>query len=72
MVTKVLIRDPFVCDDLIQERKRKGLDHHDEVWEGMYVMPTMPNNANQDLLDDLGDILTEVVKREKRGKKFRW
>jgi Uma2 family endonuclease len=70
MVTGLLIRDAGLFDLLIQERKRKGIDRYDEVWEGMYVMPSMPNNAHQKLLDDLGDILTEVVKREKKGEKY--
>ncbi len=69
MATGLLIRDAGLAELLIEERKRKGLDLYDEVWEGIYVMPSMPNNAHQKLLDDLGDILTEVVKREKRGEK---
>jgi len=70
MVTGVLIRDAGVFNQLLQERKRKGLDLYDEVWEGMYVMPSMPTNAHQKLLDDLGDVLTEVVKRGKMGDKY--
>jgi Uma2 family endonuclease len=71
MVTRLLIRDAGLSNRLIEERKRKGIDLYDEVWEGMYVMPSMPNNAHQKLLDNLGDILTEVVKRGKMGDKFR-
>jgi Uma2 family endonuclease len=70
MVTRLLIEDAGLCDALIQERKQKGIDLYDEVWEGMYVMPSMPNNAHQKLLDDLGDIYTEVVKRGKMGNKY--
>jgi Uma2 family endonuclease len=70
MVQGLLIRDAELFDRLIEERKRKGLDRYDEVWEGMYVMASMPNNAHQKVLDDLGDILTEVVKRGKLGDKF--
>src|SRR5271154_6479064 len=69
MVTRLLIRDAGIFDELIQERKRKGLDRYDEVWEGMYVMPSMPTNAHQKLLDDLGDVLTEAVERGKMGEK---
>jgi Uma2 family endonuclease len=70
MVTRLLIRDAGLLGQLIRERKRKGIDLYDEVWEGMYVMPSMPTNAHQKLLDDLGDILTDVVKREKLGDKY--
>jgi Uma2 family endonuclease len=70
MVTGLLIRDAGLFGRLIRERKRKGIDLYDEVWDGMYVMPSMPGNAHQKLLDDLGDILTEVVKRGKMGDKY--
>src|ERR1700730_7580181 len=65
-----LVLDEGLLDRLIADRKGKGLDLYDEVWEGMYVMPSMPNNAHQKVLDDLGDILTEVVKRGKMGNKY--
>jgi Uma2 family endonuclease len=69
MVNGLLIRDSGLADQLIEERKRKGIDLYDEVWEGMYVMPAMPTWAHQKILDDLGDILTEVVKRGRIGDK---
>jgi Uma2 family endonuclease len=70
MVTGLLIRDAELFDRLIQERKRKGIDLYDEVWEGMYVMPSMPNNAHQLLVSDLDDIFREVVKKEGRGQSY--
>ncbi len=70
MAHGLLIRDAELSERLIAERKRTGVDRYDEVWEGMYVMAAMPNNAHQKLLDDLGDILTEVVKRGKLGDKY--
>src|SRR5262249_42785043 len=69
-MTRLLIRDDGVGDDLIQERKRRGLDLYDEVWEGMYVMPSMPNNVHQELVDDLGAIFNEVIKRPGLGKTY--
>jgi Uma2 family endonuclease len=69
VITRFRTNDAAVAYQIIQERKRKGIDLYDEVWEGMYVMPSMPTNEHQKTLDDLGDILTEVVKREKKGKK---
>ena len=45
MVTGLLIRDAGLFGQLIEERKRQGIDLHDEVWEGMYVMPTLPSNV---------------------------
>ena len=55
-----LIKDASLLDQLVAERKRLGIDLHDEVWEGMYVMPSMPSNAHQELLDDLSDALTDA------------
>jgi Uma2 family endonuclease len=70
MVTGLLIRDAGLADHLIQERKRKGLDLYDEVWEGMYVMPSMPTNPHQLLVGDLDDIFREVVKKAGLGQTY--
>src|SRR5436190_16538336 len=69
-MTRLLVLDGAKADDLIRERKRLGIDKYDEVWEGMYVMPSMPTNAHQKIVDDLGDILSEVVKRTGLGEKY--
>jgi Uma2 family endonuclease len=70
MVTGLLIRDAGLADQLIQERKRKGIDLYDEVWEGMYVLPSMPNNAHQLVVGDLGDVFREVVKKAGLGQSY--
>jgi Uma2 family endonuclease len=70
MAKGLLIRDAGLSDRLIQERKRLGIDLYDEVWEGLYVMPSMPNNAHQLLVGDLGDVLREVVKKAGRGQTY--
>jgi Uma2 family endonuclease len=67
---RVLVTDSDRADDMIQERKRLGLDRYDEVWDGVYVMPSMPTNVHQKIVDDLGDILSEVVKRSGLGEKY--
>src|SRR5437763_7792774 len=65
---QVLVKDVDRADELIQERKRKGADRYDEVWNGVYVMPSMPSLEHQELVHDLGAIFDEVVKRPKLGK----
>src|SRR4051812_18587921 len=67
---KMAILADYILDSLIEERKRLGLDRYDEVWEGMYVMPSMPTNTHQKLVADLSDILTEVIKRAALGEHF--
>src|SRR5262249_43854475 len=70
MVKGLLIRDDGLSDQLIQERKRKGIDLYDEVWEGMYVMPSMPNNAHQLLVSDLDIIFHEVIRKPGLGRGY--
>jgi hypothetical protein len=53
MFTRVLIRDAGLFNRLIQERKQKGIDSHDEVWDGVYVMPSMPTLEHQELVHHL-------------------
>jgi Uma2 family endonuclease len=66
----MVIRDSDVCDALIRERKRKGLDLYDEVWDGVYVMPSMPTLEHQELVHSLGVISDTVVRRPGLGKVY--
>jgi Uma2 family endonuclease len=66
----VLVKDIDRADELIEERKRIGADRYDEVWDGVYVMPSMPTLEHQELVSDLDAIFTEVVKRSGLGKVY--
>src|SRR5205085_6957633 len=55
-----LVQDEDLLDRIIQERKRMGIDLYDEVWEGMYVMPSLPSLEHQKLVLDLSMILVDV------------
>src|SRR5262249_61534352 len=59
-----LLLDPDVLEDLIQERRERGIDLYDEVWDGVYVMPSMPSLPHQRLVHDLEIPLHEVVVRD--------
>jgi Uma2 family endonuclease len=63
----MLVADPFVERDLIAERKAKGLDRYDEVWEGMYVIMPSPDNEHQDLILELSVIGVAAIKRPGLG-----
>ena len=39
-----LVIDPPLEQRLREDRHARGADHHDEVWNGVYVMTPMPNN----------------------------
>jgi len=67
---QVLVKDMDRADELIQERKRRGADRYDEVWDGVYVMPSMPSLEHQELVSDLTTICVEVVKRPGLGKVY--
>jgi Uma2 family endonuclease len=69
-MTRLLIRDDKVANDLIQERKRQGLDLYDEVWEGMYVMPTMPNLEHQKMVRRLSTLFAEVLEPHGAGEVY--
>src|SRR5262249_52153189 len=67
---QVLVKDIDPADELIRERRRKGADRYDEVWDRVYVMPSMPSLAHQELVHDLGTVFNEVVKRPGLGKVY--
>jgi Uma2 family endonuclease len=67
---QVLVKDAEQADELIRGRKRIGADRYDEVWDGVYVMPSMPNLDHQELVSDLDAIFVEVVKRPGLGKVY--
>lgn len=46
----LLVTDPYVEEQLIAKRQAAGLDHHDEVWDGVYVVSPNPNNEHQALV----------------------
>lgn len=57
----MLINDPRIEDRLREQRQAWGADHHDEVWEGVYVMAPLPNDEHQKLVLRLGSILDGVL-----------
>lgn len=70
VMSRVLILDPRAARELIRDRQKKGIDQHDEVWDGVYVMPPLANNAHQGLISLLTSILNQVITFEGRGRAF--
>jgi Uma2 family endonuclease len=58
---QVRILDEILAEGLISERKRLGIDLYDEVWDGVYVMPSMPILPHQKLVHDLEGVLDVVL-----------
>lgn len=62
-----LVADPIYAARLIQERKDRGIDHHDEIWDGVYVMAPAPNNEHQYLVSRLTYILNILIDSQNSG-----
>jgi len=60
-IVATLIAEPDLEHQLQAERRKLGLDAHDEVWEGVYFMPPIANNEHQSVQARFVAILTAVV-----------
>lgn len=58
---ETLIADPRLSQRLIDERRARGADRFDEVWEGVYVMAPAPNDEHQEVELRLARVLLEIV-----------
>ena len=56
-----LVTEPTAIANLIQDRQDRGIDHHDEVWEGVYFMAPAPNIEHQDLVGEILFILKLAI-----------
>ena len=58
----LLISDPAVSRRLIRQRRARGIDKRDEVWEGVYIVSPPPDDDHQDLSDMIGYALQTSVR----------
>lgn len=63
-----LVTDPDLAEQLIEDRKARGIDQRDEVWEGLYVMTPAPNDEHQDLVGGFTHVLRETIDHCQLGK----
>jgi Uma2 family endonuclease len=56
-----LIADPAVAERLIAERRARGWDRKDEVWDGVYIVMPDPNVDHQFLVGRLTAVFSEVI-----------
>ncbi|NOZ40296.1 MAG: Uma2 family endonuclease [Planctomycetes bacterium] len=63
-----LVTDPDLAEQLIKDRKFRGIDQRDEVWEGVYVMTPAPNDEHQDLVGGFTHVLRETIDHCQLGK----
>jgi Uma2 family endonuclease len=62
-----LVLDPYVSERLLRERRDRGIDVYDEVWEGVYVMAPAPNDEHQEIEMNFAQPLLEVVRNRNLG-----
>jgi len=62
-IMATVIHDRALAERLIAQRRAWGADHHDEVWEGVYMMSPLAGNEHQRIVGELTAILLEVVGR---------
>jgi Uma2 family endonuclease len=62
---RTLVLDPpsVGLDELLERRERLGLDHYDEVWEGVLHMNPPPTGEHQYVLEQLAELLGPLARR---------
>lgn len=60
-----VLRD--VTEAQIAERRRRGIDRYDEMWEGVLHMSPAPSDEHQRIVTELCAFLLPLVKRLRRG-----
>jgi Uma2 family endonuclease len=62
MPTLVMDPAPAEIDALIERRRRLGLDHRDEIWDGVYRMNPPPSHEHQVILQQLAELLGPLTR----------
>jgi Uma2 family endonuclease len=63
MPTLVMDPAPAEIDALIERRRRLGLDHRDEMWEGVYRLNPPPSLEHQVILQQLAELLGPLARQ---------
>ncbi len=51
-----LVLDDKVSEEIIRQRQERGIDQHDEVWEGVYVMPPLADDEHQAIVSGFDSV----------------
>jgi Uma2 family endonuclease len=62
MPTLVMDPAPVEIDELIERRRRLGLDHRDEMWDGVLHMNPPPTGEHQVILQQLAELLGPLAR----------
>jgi Uma2 family endonuclease len=62
-----IILDADLERKLIEERRARGADRFDEVWDGTYIMSPLADNEHQRLVARLTTALVQVIEESRLG-----
>jgi Uma2 family endonuclease len=65
---KVLIYDECLRNSLLRDRIKRGIDRHDEVWDGVYVILPTPTLPQQGLVTSLLHVFATEMKLREQGR----
>ena len=60
MPTVIHVPDEETFEEMIAEREKLGINHHDEVWDGEYVVMNVPANRHQRIVGRLTTVLEGI------------
>lgn len=66
----LLVLDQELARELRADRKARGIDQHDEVWEGVYVMSPIADNEHQEIVAGLTAAFYQAIGDAKAGSVF--
>jgi len=66
----MLVENPWLEEQLKEQRRALGIDQHDEVWEGVYFMAPLADNDHQDFVGGLTEVFRQVVNAAGLGRAF--
>lgn len=68
MIVRVLNQD--VSEEIVERRKKLGIDRKDEVWDGVYVVMPDPTIDHQRIVFQLTSIFSQTVRDKGIGEAF--
>lgn len=63
----VMIRDPMIFDPILAARRATDVDRWDEVWDGVNVMSSPPNDEHADIAGQLHSFFLLVLQQAQLG-----
>ncbi len=64
---QVLVCDAWVSNRIITERRRRGIDGHDEIWDGRYIVMPAADNEHQEIISGVGTVVYLAALDRARG-----